>query len=223
MMTVFEALVVFARQPDPQNTKTRLSPPLSREDAVRLYACFLADTLAAARQIRGVTRIIAYDPAAAEAYFAALAPDFQRMPQIGANLGDRMHQALAALFAQGYRRVVLIGSDLPHLPPQTFRLGFESLRQGAEVVLGPSADGGYYLIGLTRPQPRLFDLPMSTSDVLRQTLERVERLGLRLTLLPEVFDIDTAADLARLRTLLEANPAIPARCTRVWLANLAGD
>jgi rSAM/selenodomain-associated transferase 1 len=142
------------------------------------------------------------------------------MPQTGADLGERMHQALAALFAQGYRRVVLIGSDLPHLPAQTFRLGFESLRRDAEVVLGPSADGGYYLIGLTRPQPQLFDLPMSTPDVLRQTLERVERLSLRLTLLPGNFDIDTAADLEKLRTFLEESPAIPARYTRAWFANL---
>ncbi len=170
-----------------------------------------------------VGRIIAYDPAAAEGYFAALAPDFQRMPQAGANLGDRMHQALATLFAQGLQRVVLIGSDLPHLPPQTLRRGFEALRRGAEVTLGPSLDGGYYLIGLTRPQPQLFDLPMSTPDVLRQTLERVERLGLRLTLLPEMFDIDTGVDLARLRAMLEAQPAIPARCTRAWLANSNGE
>lgn len=131
-----------------------------------------------------------------------------------------MHQAMAALFAQGYRRVVLIGSDLPHLPAQTFRLGFESLRQGAEVVLGPSADGGYYLIGLTRPQPQLFDLPMSTPEVLRQTLERVERLSLRLALLPGNFDIDTAADLEKLRAFLEGSPATQARYTRAWVANL---
>ena len=219
-MTVSEALIIFSKRPDPQNTKSRLSPPLSREAAAGLYACFLADTLATARQVQGARRFIAYDPPAAAAYFAALAPDFRRLPQAGADLGERMHQALAALFAQGYRRVVLIGSDLPHLPAQTVSLGFESLRQGAEAVLGPSADGGYYLIGLTRPQPQLFDLPMSTPDVLRQTLECVERLNLRLALLPENFDIDTAADLEKLRAFLEASPAAPARYTRAWLANL---
>lgn len=220
MVTVSDALVVFAKQPDPKNTKTRLSPMLSQADATRLYACFLEDTLAAARQIRGVELILAYDPPAAEAYFASLAPDFRGMLQTGAELGERMHRVLAALFTQGYRRVVLVGSDLPHLPAKTIRQGFHSLRQGAEVVLGPSADGGYYMVGLSQPQPKLFDLPMSTPQVLCQTLERIERLGLRLSLLPENFDVDTAADLAKLRVLLDVNPAIPARRTRVWFANL---
>jgi rSAM/selenodomain-associated transferase 1 len=218
IMTGPEALIVFAKQPDPRTTKRRLSPPLGREDAARLYACFLEDTLAMARQVHGVSPIVAYDPPAARAYFTALAPDFERMPQAGSDLGERMHQALAALFTQGCRRAILIGSDLPHLAAQTIEQGFQHLRQGVEVVLGPSADGGYYLVGLTRPQPPLFDLPMSTPDVLRQTLAVVERLGLRLALLPENFDVDTAADLAKLQALLQADTSLPARRTRAWLA-----
>jgi rSAM/selenodomain-associated transferase 1 len=217
IMSVPEALVIFAKQPDPNNTKTRLSPPLSREDAARLYACFLADILATARAVDGAARFIFYDPPAAEAYFAGLAPDFQLLPQSGEDLGERMHLALAELLSRGYRRVVLVGSDLPHLPAEAFQHGFAALRQGAEVVLGPSADGGFYLIGLTRPQPGLFDLPMSTPDVLRGTLERIQRLNLRHNLLKEEFDVDTFADLRRLAAHLDANPDIPARSTRGWL------
>jgi rSAM/selenodomain-associated transferase 1 len=219
MMPALEALIVFGKRPDPHHAKTRLAPALSSEAAAELYACFLADTLAEARQVRDVDHVLAYDPPGAEAYFTALAPDFRLWPQPGSGLGERMHQALAAQFSQGYQRVVLIGSDLPHLSNQTNVLAFDGLRRGADVVLGPSADGGYYLVGLTRPQPELFDLPMSTPEVLRQTLERVERLGLQVALLPESFDVDTPADLERLRAHLEANPAIPVKRTRAWLAN----
>jgi len=127
---------------------------------------------------------------------------------------------MTALFSQGYRRVVLIGSDLPHLSAKIFHQGFVALDRGTDVVLGPSADGGYYLIGLTRPQAQLFDIPMSTPEVFRQTRECTQRLGLQLAILPENFDVDTAADLEKLHALLEADPAIPARSTRAWLASL---
>ncbi len=130
-----------------------------------------------------------------------------------------MRQTMSALFSQGYQRVVLVGSDIPHLPPENISQGFLALRAGAEVVLGPSADGGYYLVGLNRPQPRLFDLPMSTPEVLHQTLERARALSLQVAQLAESFDIDTPADLARLRVHLETHPAIPAHYTRRWLAH----
>ena len=217
IMSVLEALVIFAKQPDPQNTKTRLSPPLSREAAAELYTCFLADILATAREVDEAEGFIFYDPPVAEDYFYGLAPDFRLFPQAGDSLGERMHHALAELLVQGYRRVVLTGSDLPHLHVQALRQGFAALRQDADVVLGPSADGGYYLVGLARPQPQLFDIPMSTPDVLRQTLERVQRLNLRHVLLAEEFDVDTIADLKRLKAHLEANPEIRAHCTRGWL------
>jgi rSAM/selenodomain-associated transferase 1 len=208
-MTGPEALIIFAKQPDPRTTKRRLSPPLDREEAARLYACFLEDTLTVARQVHGARRIVAYDPPTAEAYFKALAPDFGRMPQTGSDLGERMHQALAAAFAQGCVRAIL--------KADVIELGFQRLRQGAEVVLGPSSDGGYYLVGLTRSQPQLFSVPMSTPRVLRQTLEAVEQSGLRLALLPENFDVDIAADLVKLQALLEADASIEASSTRTWL------
>jgi rSAM/selenodomain-associated transferase 1 len=220
IMAISEALIVFAKQPEPGKTKTRLAPPLNAETAARLYGCFLADTLETARQIQGIERIIAYDDPQAEPYFAVLAPDFRHFAQTGAGLGKRMHNALACIFSAGYRRAVIVGSDLPHLPAQTIEQGFQSLRQGAEVVLGPSADGGYYLVGLTRPQPQLFDLPMSTSQVLHLTLERAKRLSLKLALLEKNFDIDTAQDLEKLSQLLRDHPDIPAESTRQLLAKI---
>ena len=218
-MATFDALIVFAKQPDPLETKTRLSPPLVREDAARLYACFLADTLTSARQVTGVDRVLEFDPPSAEVYFRRLAPDFLLLPQAGRDLGERMQRSFDTLFDRGCRRAVLIGSDLPHLMPQSIEQAFDSLKQGAELVLGPSLDGGYYLVGLTSQQPGLFDLPMSTPDVLRQTLLRAGQLGLKMALLPEEFDVDTPADLERLQSHLKANPEIPALRTRVWLAD----
>jgi rSAM/selenodomain-associated transferase 1 len=213
-----EALVVFARQPDPNTTKTRLSPPLSREAAAELYACFLSDTLATARQAAGIRRCVAYDPPGAADYFAEAAPDFERRPQAGAGLGERMHECTSALFADGCARVVLIGSDLPHLQATVIEQGLAALRQGAEVVLGPTPDGGYYLVGLAGPQPSLFDVPMSTPTVWSETLERAQRLYLSLAQLPEEFDVDTWADVARLRARLAAEPSVTAHATRAWLA-----
>jgi uncharacterized protein len=221
IMTVPEALIVFARQPDPGNTKTRLSPPLTAESSVAVYACFLADILSVCRRLQGIDLFLSYNPPEAEAYFAGLAPDFHRIPQSGQELGERMSRAFTDLFSQGYRRVVLIGSDLPHLPVQTLQKSFQCLRQGVQVVLGPSADGGYNLIGLTQSLPGVFDLPMSTPLVFSQTMEYMRRLGLTPELLPETFDIDTGVDLIKLKTLLAKEPSIPAEHTRSWLAGWA--
>jgi uncharacterized protein len=214
----FEAIIVLAKLPDPGAAiKTRLCPPLTREEAASLYACFLADTLAAARRLAQVKRILAYTPREAEAYFRNLAPDFDLLPQTGNSLGERMQTALEAVFAGGASRVVLIGSDLPQLSPLTLEAAFVALRGGAPLVLGPSSDGGYYLVGLQQPQPQLFDITMSTPQVLAQTLERAGQLRLEYTLLPEDFDIDTGADLERLRQLLQADPALPGASTRAYL------
>ena len=211
------ALTVFAKQPIPRKTKTRLSPPLTPEAAAGLYACFLADTLTAARQVVGVERFLAYDPPSAEANFRLAAPDFTLMPQEGQGLGERIRRTFDNLFAIGYRRVVVVGSDLPHLSPQTIHKAFNALGTGADLALGPSLDGGYYLVGMTHPAPGLFNLPMSTPEVFSQTLARARQLGLRSVQLSGEFDIDTPADLVRLRAYLEANPGIPAQRTRDWL------
>lgn len=214
-----DTLLIFARQPEAGAVKTRLSPPLSLEQAAGLYACFLADTLALAAEVPAVLRAIAYHPPEARENFARLAPGFRLMAQSGAGLGERMHRALAAAFADSAQRVVLIGSDAPHLPSDTIAAGFAALRQGADVALGPAEDGGYYLIGLRRPQPELFEMVMSTPQVFAQTVDCAERLGLRVELLPEGFDVDTHTDLERLRGVLAGDPAIPARHTRAWLAD----
>jgi rSAM/selenodomain-associated transferase 1 len=213
-----ETLLIMARRPQAGAVKTRLSPPLSPQQAAELYAACLADTLALAESFPAVGRVIAVHPPEAQAEFARLAPDWVRLAQHGAGLGERMRHALAAVFAAGAQRVALIGSDTPHLPAGALAAAFAALREGADMALGPAEDGGYYLIGLRQPHPELFEIEMGTPQVGAQTRARAAQQGLRVAQLPVNFDLDTAADLERLRARLAADPSLPACRTRAWLA-----
>lgn len=207
-------LIVVAKEPAAGQTKTRLCPPLGPQQAADLYACFLHDVLATVRRVPEVRRVIAYTPEAAAPYFRALAPDFALTPQRGADLGERLDALLSAALAAGAAKAVVMGSDSPTLPADYVKQAFAML-DTHDVVLGPTDDGGYYLIGLRRPQPRLLrDVTMSTPSVLRDTLAIAEELGLRVALLPGWYDIDTVEDLARLRADLAEAPAEIAAHTR---------
>jgi rSAM/selenodomain-associated transferase 1 len=218
-MDILDAFVVFTKQPKAGLSKTRLSPQLSDEQAAEISACFLNDILASARRLLGVSLILAYDPPDAEDYFHDLAPDFHCIPQQGVGLGDRMQGVFQTLFAEGFRRVVLVGSDLPQLDTLVFQQSFAALMDGIDLVLGPCKDGGYYLIGLTRPVPVLFNVQMSTSHVLVDTLAQAQAIGLQSKLVAEAFDIDTVADLVRLNQWIQADPTVPANQTRTWLSS----
>lgn len=212
------ALLVVAKRPAPGQTKTRLVPPLSLEQAAALYECFLQDTLELVRQIPDIQPVVAYLPAQAEAYFADLAPDFEHISQEGADLGARLDNALTCYLRQGYQRVVIMNSDGPTLPAACLTAAFDALAEEADVVLGPCDDGGYYLIGVKRPTPRLLrEVRMSTPNVTADTLNLAAEEGLRVELLPVWYDVDDAASLARLAAeLVEASPGV-ARHTRAFL------
>jgi hypothetical protein len=213
------ALLVIAKHPAPGRTKTRLTPPLSPEHAAALYECFLRDTLDLVRRLPGVTPAIAYLPAEARAYFAELAPGFELVLQEGATLGERLDNALTHVLAQGYRRAIIMNSDGPTLPLAWLAAAFDALAGAADVVLGPSDDGGYYLIGLKQPAPRLLrEVPMSTPTVLADTLALAREHGLRVDLLPPWYDVDDAEGLARLNAELADAPADVAPHTRAFLA-----
>src|SRR4051812_33262078 len=212
-------LLVVAKQPAAGQTKTRLCPPLTGDAAAALYACFLRDTLDVMRQVPDVGRGIVYLPEAAGDYFSALAPDMQLSLQQGDDLGERLDHLLTAALHAGALQAVVMDSDSPTLPAAYLKQAFEALAGPSDVVLGPCEDGGYYLIGLKRPQPRLLrDVQMSTPDVVRDTLALAEQLGLHVALLPTWYDVDTVAELDRLRTDLRDAPAHVARQTRAFLA-----
>jgi hypothetical protein len=210
-------LQVVAKQPAAGQTKTRLCPPLEARTAAELYACFLRDTLDLMRQVPGVRCEIGYLPAGAEAYFQALAPDMLLSLQQGANLGQRLNHLLTSALAAGAPKAVVMDSDSPTLPAAYLAQAF-TLLDSHDVVLGPCDDGGYYLIGLRRPQPPLLcEVTMSTPTVVQDTLALAAQLGLRSALLPRWYDVDTAAELERLRTELAEAPAAVAPHTREFL------
>ena len=217
---LYRALSIVAKKPAPGAAKTRLSPPLSARQASQLYECFLRDTLDLVRQVAGVSRLVAYTPAEEAEYFRALAPDFDLVPQVGADLGERLDSVLTHCLSVGFHQAVVLGSDCPTLPVAYLSAAFDLLG-GADVVLGPAEDGGYYLIGVERPQSALLrQVPMSTPRVLEDTLALAQRQGISVALLPRWYDVDTARDLARLRADLVATPGLSARHTRDFLRRL---
>jgi len=214
-------LLVIAKRPEPGQTKTRLTPPLAPKQAAQLYECFLRDTLDVARAVPDVTRLAHYAPDWAADYFAQLAPDFGLRPQVGESLGPRLDQVLTRCLAEGFERAVIMDSDSPTLPAAYVAQAFAALDQ-ADVVLGPCEDGGYYLIGLKRPQPRLLrEVPMSTPHVLRDTLALAEQMGLRVALLPSWYDVDTVQELERLRADLAVADNGVAPYSRAFVSRLA--
>ena len=191
------ALIVVAKRPTPGKTKTRLSPPLTPELASALYECFLFDTLDQIRQVRDAQHVIAYLDE--YDYFQRLAPDFELIPQEGHDLGERLDNALTFYLSRGYERVVIMDSDSPTLPPDYLSRAFHILSDSADVVLGPCDDGGYYLIGLKKPTPRLLrEVHMSTPTVAADTMALAKEEGLNLVMLPTWYDIDDIASLSRL-------------------------
>lgn len=213
-------LLLFTKPAVPGRVKTRLLGALSAEDAAALHAAFLADLLARLQGAASFRLTIAWALEEGEAMPAAAVAGVR---QVGADLGERLYHALAAAAAEN-PWVAAVGSDHPELPLARVEEAFAALASGAEVVLGPAADGGYYLVGVRREalSPRLFaDIPWSGPEVLACTLARCAELGLRTVRLAEGADVDTPADLARLAAALRADgSACPA--TAALLAGWEG-
>ncbi|PDW04488.1 TIGR04282 family arsenosugar biosynthesis glycosyltransferase [Candidatus Viridilinea mediisalina] len=197
-MVMTPMLILMAKRPSPGQTKTRLCPPLTPEQAARLYAGMLRDSIALIQQVPAVQPAIAVSPDDAEGYFADLAPDLRLLRQGSGDLAQRLAYVTATAFAYGAPAVAVMSSDTPMLPLAYLQQAFAALTTH-ELVLGPCDDGGYYLAALRRPAPSIFtSVTMSTPHVLRDTMAEAQRLGLSVSLLPSCYDIDTPADLARL-------------------------
>ena len=197
----------MAKRPQAGNTKTRLSPPYTLEEAADLYTHFLRDAIALARSLPGVAPAIAYAPDDEEtlAWFGEFAPNCLLIPQKGETLGDRLDYVLSeSLKADIVGQVVAMCSDSPALPPELVMQGFKRLDDPAvDATLGPCDDGGYYLIGWKRPYPRMVrEVTMSTEHVTADTLAIAKEDGINVAILPEYFDVDTADDLERVRITL---------------------
>ena len=171
-------LAVMAKAPRAGLVKTRLCPPLSPDEAAELAGAFLLDAVDQVRSVAAVRPAMAYAPLDARAFFHALAPDFALVAQRGEDLGARLSHAFEDLLADGAPGAIVIGSDVPTLPSAVLEAALERLA-GADLVLGPSEDGGYYLIGLREPRAALFaDMAWSTEVVFEETMRRASALGL---------------------------------------------
>lgn len=195
-MELKRVLVIFTKVPIAGLAKTRLAPALTLEGAVALYRSFLLDTVDLVIRVRHCRAIIVYTPREASQVLRDIVKKpIEFMPQSSGDLGSRMSNAFKDLFARGYESAVMIGADLPTLPLSHLRAAFAALER-KPVVLGPSLDGGYYLIGLRAPQTELFKgIAWSTNQVLSQTIERVNQLGLQVECLEPWYDVDTVDDL----------------------------
>ncbi len=212
-------LSLFAKAPIPGQVKTRLSPALSAEDAAAGYEAMLLDTLDQHRSLRGHDRVLWFAPESARAWFESKAAgDFALRVQQGDRLAARMRFLFQTHAAEGYTRMLLRGTDSPTLPLSRIEQAFAALEK-CDIVICPDCDGGYNLIGLDKPHDEVFDLPMSTSNVLEATLERARLLGLRSEVLEPHYDVDEFEDLDRLE--VDLDPVLTPRSLR-WLRDLRG-
>jgi rSAM/selenodomain-associated transferase 1 len=199
-------VAIMAKAPAAGGVKTRLCPPLSGAEAAALYRCFLLDKIRQVQGLRDARPAIAYTPVEERPVFEALAPGVGLIAQRGMDLGERLRNCLDELLRDGCGGAMAIDSDTPTLPLQYLQEGVDLMaRATADLVLGPTEDGGYYLIGVREPHPELFEaIPWSTAGVLAATIQRAEAKGLRIACLPRWFDVDTPQDLARLKASLES-------------------
>lgn len=202
------ALGVMTKAPRAGQVKTRLVPPLTPEEAAEINRCFLRDVGGSIIEacVESPARGIAvYTPVGLEsAYEDILPPEFQLIPQRGRHFGERLTLAAEDLFRIGFESLCLINSDSPTVPSANFAQALAKLREaGDRVVLGPSFDGGYYLLGIKQLHYRLFEeIDWSTSRVLEQTRQRANELGLEVHELSMGLDVDDQESLARLRAEL---------------------
>lgn len=224
--TVRPAIIVMVKAPRAGEAKTRLVPPLAYADAASLAACFARDVLVATQKTN-VDVIVAYTPPSGRAHLVSLLPasltenliwiEQPETPDLGARLTFVADDA----FARGYSPLVMIGTDSPTLPVAYITSAINILQQQiADITLGPTADGGYYLVGLRHSAPEIFArIEWSTPHTYEQTRARIVRLNLRLHELPPWYDVDDFADLKRLREELMKSEEAPRRApaTAEWL------
>lgn len=203
------SLLIFSKLPTPGKVFTRLQPVHSKQFSAGLHAACLRDTLDMSRPLvaNGVLRSLYLSEPWNHPFLDSLEQvDLDYCLQQGETLGERLCHAVQEQFHAGYRRVIVIGTDTPLLDRELIRHAFAQLAK-APLVLGPTEDGGYYLIGLHRMQARLFeDIEWGSTNVLNATIERARELGLVPSLLPQRFDVDTPEDIARIAGLLEPRP-----------------
>ena len=202
MMANPTELIVFARYPVAGQAKTRLIPALGADGAARLHRRMAEHVVAAARAAGtddDATVAVHFTGGSRRDFRAWLGTDLFFQRQSGGDLGARLHRAFASAFRSGAKRALAVGSDVPGVSPEFLRRGIRAL-EDHEIVLGPAADGGYTLLGMKRLHPGMFQgMDWGTERVCAQTRDAIARLGLSVTELPTLRDVDRPQDLDPLR------------------------
>lgn len=202
------AVAIICKTPRAGYSKTRLSPPLKPEECAHLSGCFIADlsaTIARVARNGKADGYVVYTPAGSEADLRRLLPrNFGLVLQGGGDLGDRLHKGIGDLIAAGHAGAILINSDSPTLPRTVLEAAVTAVSNGDRLVISPALDGGYTLIGLSRPHAHLFtDIPWSTDVVYERTLERACEIGLPVVSLDPWYDIDDHVSYSMLERELD--------------------
>jgi rSAM/selenodomain-associated transferase 1 len=202
-----DRLLLFAKAPVSGRVKTRLTPPLPPDEAASLYEACLRDVFALCARERARVELWYEDFGSAAQYFSNEFPPSVQ-PQAAGDLGERMRNAFERSFADGAQRVMIMGSDVPTLPESVLNAAMDGLRE-AEMVIGPTLDGGYYLIGFhaaawLRAEVVFSDIGWSSPTVFRSTIDKASAVGLDMRVLPGWYDVDTIDDLRQ--ALLDAQP-----------------
>jgi uncharacterized protein len=190
--------MIFTRYPEAGKAKTRLIPALGAEGAANLHRQFTERTLQKALALSETAIAVHFTGGSLEQMQTWLGSAVQSRSQTTGDLGDRMSYAFETTFAEGYQSVVIIGTDCPQLTSELLAQAFQVLLTH-DLVLGPTTDGGYYLMGLCRAIPELFvGIDWSTEVVFQQTIAIARKMGLAIAQLPTLSDVDRPEDLIHL-------------------------
>jgi len=217
-------VVIMAKEPAVGQTKTRLCPPLTATQAAALYQALLRDTVELVATVEELDLALAVTPPESVDRLRHITPAGTLLfPVAGTDIGECLDRTTSHFLTSGHPQVIALNSDGPTLPADYLQEASSRLGE-VDVVLGPSEDGGYYLIGLRQPTPELFrDIDWSTERVTQQTLDRIETLGLHTSLLPSWYDVDTPAEINRLQAELNTLPDNQLRHTRRFFAQFSRD
>jgi rSAM/selenodomain-associated transferase 1 len=209
-------LVIMAKAPRPGAVKTRLVSSLPPDAVTDFYCCLLNDTIELARSLRGATVALMCPASDVDELAKLVGPETSVVAQKGEGLAAALTSVFAHFTGDDRRRTIAFNSDSPHLPRSALEQAFEILAEH-DVVVGPTHDGGYYLVGAKAAHRKLFaNDGMSTSTALERLLSRARTLGLSVSLTAPFYDIDVAEDLSRLTEELRATPEKAPR-TAQWL------
>jgi rSAM/selenodomain-associated transferase 1 len=195
-------IIIFQKNLIPGKVKTRLAATVGNQQALEIYKELVAFTHKQTSEVADADVWIFFSESIEEIGVKFQQHVTAKMVQEGSDLGERMHNAFKTIFGMGYKKAILIGTDCPEISPEILETALDSL-QNNEAVIGPALDGGYYLVGMKKAQPHLFEhMPWSTENVFPLTLLKLNQLNISYWLLPGLSDIDTEEDWLNFKSLI---------------------